>query len=199
MIGYLLLSGGGGKTDAVPSVVGLTQEQAETAVRKAGLTPRSSRWPRRRSRRAGQLTNPQFGTKVAPNSVVTLDVSTGPHKVKMPSVVGESQNTAQSQLQQFQVMTKTDPNSAKPAGTVVRQNPVGGTLLAPSSPVTIYVSGGGTQVPNMVGDPKATAVSILQSGGSRSRSSPSAGPAGSTPGNVFQQTPASGTLPQGQP
>ena len=198
VIGYLLLSGGGGKTDAVPSVVGMTQAKAEAAVTKAGLTPNVVKVSSA-SVKAGIVTqtNPQFGTKVAPHSVVTLDVSTGPHKIKMPSVVGESQNTAQSQLQQFQVTTKTDPTSAKPAGTVVRQNPAAGTLLAPNSPVTIYVSGGGTQVTSTVGDPKATAVSILQNEGFKVQVITVAGPAGSAPGNVFQQTPASGTLPQG--
>jgi serine/threonine-protein kinase len=198
VIGYLLLSGGGGKTAAVPSVVGMTQAKAEAAVTKAGLTPKVVKVSSA-SVKAGVVTqtNPQFGTKVAPHSVVTLDVSTGPHKIKMPPVVGESESTAQNQLQQFQVTTKTDPTSAKPAGTVVRQNPAAGTLLAPNSPVTIYVSGGGTQVQSTVGDPKATAVSILQNEGFKVQVITVAGPAGSTPGNVFQQTPSSGTLPQG--
>jgi serine/threonine-protein kinase len=198
VIGYLLLSGGSGNTAAVPSVVGMTQAKAEAAVTKAGLTPKVVKVTSS-SVKAGVVTqtNPQFGTKVAPHSVVTLDVSTGPHKIKMPPVVGESEATAQNQLQQFQVTTKTDPTSAKPAGTVVRQNPAAGTLLAPNSPVTIYVSGGGTQVQSTVGDPKATAVSILQNEGFKVQVITVAGPAGSTPGNVFQQTPSSGTLPQG--
>ena len=198
VIAYLLLGNGGGKTDAVPSVVGYTQQKAENAVIKAGLTPKvvmvSSS-----SVKAGLVTqtNPQFGAKVAPKSVVTLDVSTGPHKIKMPSVVGESQSQAESQLQQFNVTTRTDPNSAKPQGTVVRQSPQGGTLLAPNSPVTIYVSGGGTQVQNTVGDPKATAVSILQNQGFKVQVITAAGPNNSTPGNVFNQTPSSGILAQG--
>jgi len=197
VIAYLLL-GGGGKTDSVPSVVGMTQSAAEKAVIKAGLKPAvvtvSSA-----SVKAGLVTqtDPQFGTKVAPDSVVTLDVSTGPHKIKMPAVTGESESTAQSQLQQFNVTTKTDPTSSKPAGTVVQQSPPAGTLLAPNSPVTIYVSGGGTQVQNTVGDPRATAVSILQNAGFKVQVITAAGPPNATPGSVFNQTPSSGTLPQG--
>jgi eukaryotic-like serine/threonine-protein kinase len=198
VIAYLLLANGGGKTDAVPSVVGMTQQKAENAVIKAGLTPKVVKVSSS-SVKAGVVTqtNPQFGSKVAPKSVVTLDVSTGPHKIKMPSVVGESQSQAESQLQQFNVTTRTDPNSAKPQGTVVRQSPQGGTLLAPNSPVTIYVSGGGTQVQNTVGDPKATAVSILQNQGFKVQVITAAGPNTSTPGNVFNQTPSSGVLAQG--
>jgi serine/threonine-protein kinase len=198
VIAYLLLNGGGGKTDAVPSVVGMNQQAAVNAVKKAGLTPKVVKLPSS-SYKAGQVfkTTPQFGTKVAPHSTVTLDVSTGPSKIKMPPVTGESESTAQSQLQQFRVTTKTDPNSAKPAGTVVRQSPKAGTLLLPNSPVTIYVSGGGTQVQNTVGDPKATALSILQNAGFKVQVITTAGPATATPGNVFQQTPSSGILPQG--
>ncbi len=197
VIGYLLLSGGG-KTDSVPSVVGLTQSAAEKAVVKAGLTPSVVKVSSS-SVKSGLVTqtDPQFGTKVKPGSTVTLDVSTGPHKIKMPSVVGEQQSAAQSQLQQFNVTTKTDPSSTKPAGTVVRQSPAAGTLLAPNSPVTIYVSGGGTQVQNTVGDPKATAMSILQNQGFKVQVITAAGPATATPGNVFNQTPSSGTLPPG--
>ncbi len=141
--------------------------------------------------------NPQFGTKVAPKSVVTLNVSTGPGKVKVPPVVGESETTAQNQLQKFHVVTKTDANSTKPAGTVVRQDPTGGTLALPGGTVAIWVSGGGTPVQNVVGDPQSTAVQILQGQGFKVHTIVTAGPADSTPGNVFQQNPASGTLPAG--
>jgi len=141
VIAYLLLSGGGGKTDSVPSVVGMTQSAAEKAVIKAGLKPKVVKVSSP-SVKAGLVTqtNPQFGAKVAPGSTVTLDVSMGPKKIKMPPVIGESETTAQSQLQNFHVVTKTDPNSAKPAGTVVRQQPAAGTLLLPNSTVTISVS-----------------------------------------------------------
>ena len=49
----------------------------------------------------------------------------------------------------------------------------------------------------LTGDPKATAISILQNEGFKVQVITAAGPANSTPGNVFQQTPSSGTLPQG--
>jgi serine/threonine-protein kinase len=194
VLAYLLLSGGGGKTDAVPSVVGMTQSQAEKAVTKAGLTPKAVKVPSS-SVKSGIVisTNPQFGAKVAPNSVVTLRVSSGPKKISVPNVVGESQATAQQNLSQFQVVTKTDNTSTAPAGKVVRQNPPAGTLLAAGSKVTIYVSGGGAQVQNVVGDPKATAVSILRNQGFKVQVLTVPGPADATPGNVFQQNPAAGS------
>jgi serine/threonine-protein kinase len=198
VIAYLLLNGGGGKTDAVPSVVGRTQSAAVKSVHNAGLTAKVVKVSSP-SVKAGLVTqtNPQFGTKVAPKSVVTLDVSTGPKKIAMPKVTGETEATAQSKLQSFHVVTKTAANSTAPQGTVVRQSPDPGTKLKPNSTVTIWVSGGGTQVPSTVNDPQATAVSILQNLGFKVHVITAAGPGGATPGNVFSQTPSSGTLPQG--
>ncbi|HEY4849827.1 MAG TPA: Stk1 family PASTA domain-containing Ser/Thr kinase [Streptosporangiaceae bacterium] len=199
LVAYLALNGGGQK-DAVPSVVGLTQAKAEAAVAHAGLQSRavpqaSSTYPK------GEVvsTNPPFGNKVPANSVVTLYVSTGPHMVKVPNVVGQQQGNAQNTLQNagFSVIVNTDQNSSKPAGTVVSESPPGGTQVAPNSKVTIAVSGGGVQVPNTVGDPQATATSILKGAGFNVQVNPAAGPASATVGNVFQQQPSSGTLPKG--
>jgi len=136
---------------------------------------------------------------VAKNSTVKLFVSTGAGKVTVPDVRDETQSVATSQLQGlgFVVDQKPAPNSTAPSGQVVRQNPVPGTALAKGSTVTIYVSGGGVQVPNVIGDPAATAQQILSGDGFHVVTKTVAGPAGSTPGDVFDQTPSSGTLPSG--
>jgi eukaryotic-like serine/threonine-protein kinase len=199
LVAYLALSGGG-KTYAVPSVVGMSQAKAEAAIARAGLQSKavpqaSSTVPK------GFVvsTNPPFGNKVPANTVVTLYVSSGPHLVKVPDVVGQQQAAAQTDLQNkgFSVMVNTDQNSSKPAGTVVKQNPTGGTSVAPGSKVTIDVSGGGVQVPNVVGDPADTAQSILKGDGFNVQVNTVPGPADATPGNVFQQQPSSGMLPKG--
>ena len=167
MIAYLLLNGGNGNTASVPSVVGQTQAQAVKAVKQAGLTPMVVKVPSSDKIGIVVSSNPQFGTKVAPHSNVTLDVSAGPKKVTIPNVVGESENTAQSQLQSLglNVTTKTAPNSTLPQGKVVRTDPPVGTLVKQGSTVMLFVSGGGTQVPSVIGDPKATAESILSNAG----------------------------------
>ncbi|HUY51747.1 MAG TPA: Stk1 family PASTA domain-containing Ser/Thr kinase [Streptosporangiaceae bacterium] len=197
-LGYLLLSGGSGTTDAVPSVVGMTQSAAEKAIAKAGLTSKVVQVPSS-SVKAGLVisTNPQFGAKVAPGSQVTLNVSAGPKQVKVPNVVGDQQSAAQAALQNFNVVPKTDTTSTKPAGTVIRQTPAPGTLVNPGSTVTIYVSGGGSAVPNVIGDPEQTAIQILQGNGFKADPRVVAGPAGATPGTVFNQSPSSGSLPAG--
>jgi eukaryotic-like serine/threonine-protein kinase len=126
-------------------------------------------------------------------------VSAGPASVKVPRVVGENENAASSQLQNegFQVSEKSQPNSTAPQGQVVSQSPKGGTSATKGTLVTIYVSGGGTAVQSTVGDPVATAQQILSGLGFNVVTKTVQGPAGSTPGNVFSQTPNSGTLPTG--
>ena len=59
--------------------------------------------------------------------------------------------------------------------------------------MTLFVSGGGTQVPSVIGDPKSTAESILSNAGFQVKVVTVAGPAGSTPGTVFNQQPSNGT------
>ena len=144
--------------------------------------------------------NPQFGTKVSSGSTVTLDVSAGPKKHNMPNVIGEQAATAQTQLQNlgFNVSEKTDPTSTVKAGQVIRQDPAPDTPLGPGANVTIYVSGGGTNVPSVIGDPQATAQTVLQNSGFKVSVVTAAGPAGTASGTVFNQNPgANQTAPQG--
>jgi eukaryotic-like serine/threonine-protein kinase len=196
LVAYLLLHSSG-KTDSVPPVVGMSQAKASAAIVKAGLQPKivpraSSTYPR------GEVasTNPPFGNNVPAGSVVTLYVSTGPQLVKIPDVVGDQQAAAQNTLQNqnFNVDVEPDATSTKAAGTVVKQTPTAGTAAAAGSKVTIFVSGGGVAVPNVVGDPQATAQSILSGDGFNVQVNTEAGPPSATPGSVFQQQPSADSM-----
>ncbi len=196
-VAYSILGGGAGT--AVPQVNGLPVAQAKAAITKAGLTPKVVD---QASSTIGKgiviKTSPPNGNKVNPGTVVTLFVSTGPAKIKVPNVVGMQEADAQSALQQFRVNTKIDPNSTAPQGRVVRQSPQAGSMLYPQDIVTIWVSGGGVAVPNVVGDPVSTARQILRNAGFTVQVNTVAGPPGSLPGLVFHQSPSAGTsLPPG--
>jgi eukaryotic-like serine/threonine-protein kinase len=199
LVAFLALHGSGGKTVGVPSVVGSSQAKAVAAIQQAGLTPKvidqaSS------TVAAGTVisTSPPFGSKVAKGSTVNLYVSTGAKKIKVPNVVNDSQQTAENALQSFKVQTKTAPNSTKPQGTVVQQSPVGGTLAKPGTVVTIWISGGGTNVPDVTGQLQATAETMLTNAGFQPKVVSAQGPAGTVPGYVFSENPAGGsTAPQG--
>jgi serine/threonine-protein kinase len=76
---------------------------------------------------------------------------------------------------------------------VARTDPAVGTQVKQGSTVVLFVSGGGTQVPSVIGDPKSTAESILSNAGFQVKAVTAAGPPGSTPGTVFSQQPSNGT------
>jgi beta-lactam-binding protein with PASTA domain/tRNA A-37 threonylcarbamoyl transferase component Bud32 len=197
-VAYYLLAGGG-KTYSVPLVNGQTVATAEQEIAHAGL--RSTVVEQASSSVQKGLvinSNPGQGDNVAANTLVTLYASKGAAPVTVPDVEGKQENVAQTTLQQdgFQVSVQTDTTSTEPSGTVVNQSPVGGTSVAPGSRVTIFVSGG-TTVPNVVGVPASSAVTLLQNDGFKVNQITAAGPAGTTPGNVWSQSPSASTTAAG--
>ena len=189
-----------GSNYAVPSVVGEPLAKAQQDIVSAHLIPRVVHGSSTTIPRNDVIsTTPPAGTQVPKNSTVTLLVSTGAGKVTVPNVIGETGAAAQSQLQGLGllVLEKSAPNSTQPSGTVVRQDPAANTQVPRGSTVTIFISGGGVQVPSVIGYPAATARQILEGDGFNVATKVVAGPAGSTPGEVFSQTPSSGTLPKG--
>ncbi len=193
-VAYLLLAGGG-KTYAVPDVTNLTQQQADSAIVKAHLIPHnvgqtSSNVPKGRV----ISTNPSAGNLLKANAVVTVLVSIGQQQVTVPNVVGDDQNTASTMLSNLNLnpVIKT-VQSTRPAGTVVSQNPVGGSKVNPNTNVVLNVSGGGTTVQSVIGDPVQTARNILQQQGFRVNEIEQPGPSNAAVGTVYAQNPQGGT------
>jgi serine/threonine-protein kinase len=188
-----MMFGGGGKTDAVPLVVGLPQAKAVQEIHAAHL--QANVVPQASSQVAkGDVisTNPPQGNNVKANTVVTLDVSTGPKLISVPNVTNEQAGTAESTLtsQGLTYKTVSDPASTVPAGQVTKQSPAAGTNEPPGTQITLTVSGGAVPVPSVVGDSQATATQLLQTAGFSVVSKTESGaPAGTTPGNVFAQNP----------
>jgi beta-lactam-binding protein with PASTA domain/tRNA A-37 threonylcarbamoyl transferase component Bud32 len=192
-VGYYLLAGT--KTTSVPLVNGLPVASAQHDISAAKL--RSTVVDESSSSVAKGLvisSNPAQGNNVAPNTQVTLYVSTGVAPVAVPNVVGQQESTAESTLQGkgFNVSVKSDATSTQPAGTVVSQSPNGGTA-APGSTVTITVSGGATPVPTVVGDSQQTASNVLTTAGFNVSVQQGSGPSQYANGTVFSQQPAATT------
>ena len=168
----LTVSGGPGNVQVPASIVGDTLAQAKKALRTAGL-----RWGhifRQASRQfaEGQVitTNPQPGQAAPVNSQVNLFVSTGPPKVNIPDVTGESEGQAKSDLHNAgfsSVVTSTQTSSATP-GTVISQNPSGGSLVVPSSTTVSLVIAKAvpeTPIPSVIGQSASSARSQLEAAG----------------------------------
>jgi eukaryotic-like serine/threonine-protein kinase len=195
-----LLFGGGGKTYSIPLVNGLPQARAQQQIAAAHLKSTVVDQPDTTVAKGNVIkSNPVEGNNVPANTVVTLYVSTGPQKVTVPNVTGESAGSAASALSAkgLSVNQLSDPNSTKPKGTVTRQTPPPNSSVNPQTTVTIYVSGGGVTVPGVVGDSVSEAQNTLSGAGFKVATKMEPGPAGSTPGDVFSQTPTANTsVPQ---
>jgi beta-lactam-binding protein with PASTA domain len=130
---------------AVPRVVGLNQTVAQRRLQAARLTSNvvyvSSTQP------AGRVVaqRPLPGTKVKHGSRVRLNVSTGPNPQAsrpVPDVLGQDEATATSTLQGagFQVVVIDQATADQTEdGTVLDEQPGGGTQAPRGSVITIYV------------------------------------------------------------
>ena len=145
---------------AVPNVVGQQETAAESALQNAGFKADVKTDPTS-SAPVGQVISqsPNGGT-APPGSTVTITVSGG--AITVPSVVGDSQATANQILTQsgFQVHVQQGTGPAQYAnGTVFNQVPAGNGTAAKGSAVTIYVQTGAspTGSPTPPASPTATA------------------------------------------
>jgi eukaryotic-like serine/threonine-protein kinase len=198
-VAYYLLAGGG-KTYAVPLVNGETVATAQAQIKAAHLRSTVVNQPNSSINQGLVIrSSPPEGNNVPADTLVTLYVSSGPGKVSVPNVEGKQESAAATQLQSagFTVSVQQDTTSTQPAGTVVNQDPAGGTLVEPGSKITLSVSGAAS-VPNVVGLSEASAQASLQSAGFKVTVQTVAGPANTAPGDVWQQNPnANATTPQG--
>ena len=158
-----------GVSITIPTVRNLSQADARKKLENADLQVTIEKQASKDVKAGHAITtDPPPGTEEPCKSPVTLIVSRGPNLVTIPSVLGESQEIARSQLENLGLIVNVDTtDSDEPQGTVVDQNPVAGTDVSRNDRVTIVASNGaGTVVvPDVIGQPKDTAASILKSRG----------------------------------
>jgi len=140
----------GAQPVTVPNVVGQQESQAENALQAKGFQFTVKSDPSS-SAPTGQVVqeSPPGGSMQAPNTTITLTVSGG--IVSVPSVVGDSQQTASSILTTagFTVSVQQGSGPAQYAnGTVFNQVPAANGNAAKGSTVTIYVQNGASPTPS---------------------------------------------------
>jgi beta-lactam-binding protein with PASTA domain len=136
------------RTVTVPNVVGLQQTVAQRRLNSAGLGSRVRYVSSQKA--SGQVVaqGPAAGATANKGSKVQLSVSVGPSATttQVPDVAGQDQQTATSTLQNagFKVQVIMVPSSdPSQNGTVVDEQPAGGTRAPDGSTVTIYVGSSG--------------------------------------------------------
>jgi serine/threonine-protein kinase len=146
-------------------VIGMKQGPAVQRLDGAGLTSRVVAKPS--SEPAGTVfaQAPGPGTHVSRGSVVTLS-SSSTAQVTVPNVVGDRAAAAIRTLRSQGLSAQpSSVASNKATGIVVSQSPAAGQSIAKGSSVAIRVSRGPSRVPNVVGQTRSAAVSVLKAAG----------------------------------
>ena len=148
----------------VPSVVGMSQADAENALRNAGFKVQAQQ-EANDTVPAGNVISqdPAGNSKADKGSTVLIKVSQGLGQATVPDVVGLRQAAAEALLKDAGFVANAVPQANKdvPQGQVISQDPAANTQLDKGKPVTINVSSGPAQVtiPSTIVGQDATAVS----------------------------------------
>ena len=138
----VVLSKGTEKTK-VPKVVGMSQEDAVTAIEDAKLKAEIVEETSKKVQEGYVISQEtDANTEVDAGETVKIHVSTGVEKSTVPGVVGKSQDEAKKTLQDlgFVVTVTTAEDSSKDNGVVLKQSIEEGKSVEKGSAITITVN-----------------------------------------------------------
>lgn len=138
---FTVSSGAGSVT--IPDLIGFDAGLAAKVVEAAGLTVGGvDSIPAGAEGGTVVATRPGAGSSRDPTSPVQLVVSSGPAQISVPDLFGMTVEEAKERLGQVglplgETLTRTTNG---PAGVVIEQRPLSGTLVARSTKISLYVS-----------------------------------------------------------
>jgi serine/threonine-protein kinase len=146
----------------VPDLIGLTIEQATAELNNDGLVIGEVTYQEAVDRPEDTIIsqNPGRDTNVDRGTAINVIISQGKGQVEVPNLVNfASIDDARQALinAQLTLGAVTREASDLPPNTVLRSDPIAGTLVDKGSAIAIVVSSGSVQVPNVVGDDAAAA------------------------------------------
>lgn len=161
---------GPGKRVAVPSVVGMTYDDAAQQLSQAGFTPtRTTAYSDDVAEGLVISTDPDADTRANPADPLTVSVSLGVEQVVVPDLTGSSADDAASLLSEsrLDIVTQDAYSETVPAGMVISQDPAASTSVDHNSSVTVTISQGREPitVPTTSGLAKDDAVATIEAAG----------------------------------
>ncbi|WP_308160864.1 Stk1 family PASTA domain-containing Ser/Thr kinase [Cellulomonas sp. GbtcB1] len=184
----------------VPTVTGQAEADATTALTGAGFeVDRQAEASADVPEGSVTRTDPAGGTEAEDGSSVTMWVSTGPNAVTVPDVSGLTQDQARQQLTDAGLVVGTvreDDNPAQPEGRALGTEPGATQSVAEGSSVTLVISSGLVQLPDLAGQTEDAAKETLN-GLKLTANTSSEESADVAPGTVIRQDRAAGLVPQG--
>ncbi|MBV9096786.1 MAG: Stk1 family PASTA domain-containing Ser/Thr kinase [Frankiaceae bacterium] len=190
-----LLSGGSSDVNT-PNVIGQTLSDATATLQAHGLKVGKVKHSYSTTVAADHVISqtPEPQILLSKGSSVDLEVSLGIHNVAVPSdLIGLTKDDASKNLAAVGLKVKqvVPRNSNQPAGQVLDVNPPGGTQVPIGSGVTLVVSNGMVQVPNVVGKTVQEAAQALAAAGFQVNVTPPTSPPTAL---VVSQNPAAGSF-----
>ncbi len=194
-IGKSLFSGNSnGDQIQAPDLTGQTMAQARSSATNVGVKVvrgTDAFCDQDRGHVCSQTPKPD--AEIAKGQSITVYVSKGSQPVAVPNEVNKNVDDAKQDLQSkgfTNIDTKPDDGtSGKPEGTVLSQDPAASTQIAKTAKITLTIAAAPSQfpVPNVVGQPFATASQQLTSIGFKVVESDT--PSSSPVGTVISQSP----------
>ena len=190
-------------TVSVPTIAqDITADDARAQIEAAGLTFEQAidKDSDLEEGHTTGTTDPASGTKVEPDSTVTVFVAGAPGQVTVPELKNLSEADARAKLEELNLTVGDSQQENSPdiaEGMVTKSEPGAGQPAQEGDEVTLYLSTGNTTLPNVVGQSKDGASAQLANLGLgtieyKEEESEEA------PGTVVRTDPEAGDVPQGQ-
>jgi serine/threonine-protein kinase len=201
----LVLHSSGGGVYVPTGLNGEPQGTAVAQIKAAGLVPNVvDKTDANVAKGLVISTNPGSGSSINKGGTVTVNVSEGAGTILLPTdLSGQTADSVSAQLTGlgFKVTETTDTTSTLQSGDVDHVSPPAGNKYAPGTLITLFVSGGGVQVPNVSNGTESyqEAEQILAGDGFHVTLSGIAATSGTyAPGVVYNQNPpANSVKPKG--
>jgi serine/threonine-protein kinase len=148
----------------VPTVLSLTQDEAEATLTKAGFAVGVSTSTNPAAKGIVFDQSPRPGEQHPAKTKVTITVSSGPGEVAVPDVFNFTEDSAKvtignNGLKVGRVRLVNDPSVDK--GKVIETDPKAGETVTIGSTVDLRVASGKVEVPDVVGDDRGDAQQAL--------------------------------------
>src|SRR5665811_334983 len=194
---------GPGATTKVPTVRGLTTQAAERALHLAHLTPKVVRSFDEKAK-AGVViaSDPPAGREVGQGSTVTLTVSQGAERYAVPRLAGHTQAEAEDRLIKARLTVGKVSQAFSetvPQGQVVSTSPPAGSSVKRATAVALVISKGRQPITilDWTGKPADQAFKALSDAKLKVDATKQDWSDTVPKGSVISQSPATGTLFQG--
>ncbi|MCE5192051.1 MAG: Stk1 family PASTA domain-containing Ser/Thr kinase [Actinomycetia bacterium] len=163
----------GTSTVAIPTVLGMTEQEATSLIVSQSLIVGSVTTDNSDAYELGQIMrqDPSAGRRVKKGTAVNLVISAGVAQVKVPPVVGMTEGDAITTIEGANLVVALpvlrEFSKSVPEGQVISCEPTAGASVPKGSKVTIVVSKGTelAKVPDVVGKKQAAAEAAIKAAG----------------------------------